>query len=92
MYRGLVEGRSWPKNEFDEIGCMEKSRRQNEDGVRWMKVEDAVGDIRRDRIISKRMGKSLGSLDVTGGTSAEGAGRPRDTECLRTQRRGRRDA
>jgi hypothetical protein len=69
---------------------MERSRRQNEDGKKSMKVEDGIGNVRRCRGISmtgsrnvETNGEGLRSLDGSRGTSAEGAGRSRDVECRR---------
>jgi hypothetical protein len=62
---------------------MERPRKQNEDGVKSLKIEDKIGNVGRDRGISmtgsrtvKANGKSLRSLDVAGGTSGEGKSSP----------------
>jgi hypothetical protein len=78
---------------------MERSRKQNGDGVKLMKVEDGTGNVWRGcgiwmmgprNVEANR--ESLRSLDAAGETSAEGAGRPRDIDCRRRHKRGRREA
>jgi hypothetical protein len=63
---------------------MERSRNQNENGVKSIKIEDGIGNVEAN-------GEYLSSLDVAGGTSAEGAGRSSDIECPRKHRGGRRE-
>jgi hypothetical protein len=65
--------------------------------LKSMKVDGGMGNVGRDRRISmtgsrdvEANGKSLRSLDVAGGTWAEGAGRSRDVECRKKHRRGKR--
>jgi hypothetical protein len=83
----------------DEIGRTERSKKQNEDGLKSMKVEDGIHNVGRGHGIFMTGSRnveanreSLRSLDVVGGTSAEQVGKPRDVECGRRQRRGRREA
>jgi hypothetical protein len=61
---------------------MERSRKENEDGVKSMKIEDGIENVGRGRGIwvtgSRNVEvnrESLRSLDAAGGTSTEGAGR-----------------
>jgi hypothetical protein len=63
---------------------MERSRKQNEDRVKGMQIEDGIENVRRGRGISitqlqnvEANVESLRSLDVAGGTLAEGTGRSR---------------
>jgi hypothetical protein len=66
---------------------MERSRKQNEDRLKSMKVGDGIGNVGRDCGTSMTgwrnievNGESLKSLNVTGEMSAEWAGRSRDVE------------
>jgi hypothetical protein len=93
--RGLIMVEKW----INEIGRMDRSGKQNKDGVKSRKVEDGIGNVGRGRGIpvmgSRNVepnGKSLRSLDAAGGTSDEGAGRSRDLDCRRRHKRGRREA
>jgi hypothetical protein len=64
---------------------MERSRKQNEDGIKSIKVADGIGNLEENR-------ECLNSLDVWGGTSAKGARRSRDVKCRRRHRRERMEA
>jgi hypothetical protein len=77
---------------------MERSRKQNEDGVKSMKVEDGIGHVRRGREISmtgsgnvEENRESLRPLDLAGEASAKGAESSREIECRRKHSRGRRE-
>jgi hypothetical protein len=76
---------------------MERSRKQNKDEVKSMRVEKGIGNVGRGRGIPtmgsqnvEANGVSLRSLDAAGGTSAERPGRSRDVEYRRRRRRGKR--
>jgi hypothetical protein len=78
---------------IDEIERLERSGKQNEDGVKSRKVEDGIGNVGRSCGISMTGSRnvdatveSLRPLDLAGETSDEGAGRSRDVECRRKHR------
>jgi hypothetical protein len=84
---------------IDKIRRMERSRKQNDDGVESMNVENGIENVGRDRgmwmMRSRNVeanGGSLRSLDLAGGTSAEDVERSRDVECQRRHGRARREA
>jgi hypothetical protein len=77
---------------------MERWRRHNEDGVISMKVDEEIGNVGRGCGISmtgprnvEANGESMRPFGIAGRTPAEGAGTPRDVECRRRHRRGRRE-
>jgi hypothetical protein len=81
------------EKEIDEIGRMERSKKQNENMVKSMKVEEGIGNVGRTSGIwmtelsnIEADGESLRPVDVAPGMSAEGVVRSRDIEWRRRQR------
>jgi hypothetical protein len=82
------------EKEIDEIGRMGRSKKQNENMVKSMKVEEGIGNVGRTSGIwmtktsnIEADGESLRSVDIAPRTSAEGAVGSRDIEWRRRQRR-----